>query len=62
MQPQLIAFSACCPVDMSEPTRDELVAMARRTFGDAAAQELADHLAVSSETYGVGGDRTNGEG
>lgn len=62
MQPQLIAFSACCPVDMSEPTRDELVTMARRTFGEAAARELADHLAVSFETCGVGGDGPIGEG
>ncbi|MCJ2120666.1 hypothetical protein MKK65_29615 [Methylobacterium sp. J-001] len=46
---------------MSEPTRDELVTMARGTFGEAAARELADHLAVSLETCGVGGDGTNGE-
>lgn len=62
MHPQLIAFSACCPVDMNEPTRDELVAMARRTFGEAAARELDDHFAVSFETCGVGGDGPISEG
>ena len=61
MQPQLIAFSACCPVDMSEPTPHELVAEARRTFGDAAARELAAYLTVSFETFD-GSDGCGGEG